>query len=725
MKATTWTHGTFGTALLALAALAAAPPVAGAEQEAAAPSGTVDTSSWKCELCPFAKGYSGSVSAGVKSVSDAENRFGNYTGYDDDKVYGGLGVQGFRYWNEAGYGAYVNSFGYNADSFELTFGAGHQGKWSADFLVDFLPVSQGENTRSVYSNLDGSPQHLPADWVRAGSTSQMTALDGDLRGFDVQWDRHTFGVGGEYIFTPNLYADVDYRYQTKEGKGTTWGTFLSNATQLTRPLDYETQEVDAGVTYAGDNWQVRGGFYGSWFSNKNLALNWDNAFIGPDRGRMANAPDNKAYNVSLSGTYRFMKNTTASATFSMGEGEQDDDYLPYTINPDIVTSPLPVNSYDGKIDTTHADLRVTSTPWRRLRITGEYTYDDRDNKSSREVYDWVAADLYPGGDPQENFLYGYTRKDFDLFGDYRWNRTVKTSLGASHDILERTDQEVDENQEDTLWAKLKVEIGAFDVDVRGSTASRDIDGDYQQVDYLKQTQNPLMRKYNMADRDRDGVEVKVTGQPSERLSLSVRVESWSDDYDNSAVGLTSGDRDVWLADVSYALRQNLSFYGSLGKESVKSSQSGAASNANPNTAPPNWEGKNKDDFDSASLGMRWSGLGKWGLSVDYVYAKSEGQTEIRRTGLVDNFPKLETDLKRVTLGVTYDYSPRIQFMGGVLYEDYSSDNWSLDGVEPDTISNVLTWGGTSPDYDVTLFSLGFRYSLSDPSGREKTLYKLQ
>jgi hypothetical protein len=263
------------------------------------------------------------------------------------------------------------------------------------------------------------------------------------------------------------------------------------------------------------------------------------------------------------------------------------------------------------------------------------------------------------------------------------------------------------------------------VDIRGETADRDIDGNYQQVDYLKLDQNPLMRKYNMADRDRDGVEVRFTSQPTDRLSLGFKVETWSDDYDNSAVGLTSGDRDVYLADVSYALRRNLSFYGSFGSESIKSSQSGAASNVNPNTAPPNWEGKNKDDFDTASVGMRWSGLGKWGLELDYVYAKSEGDIEIRNSGRRDEFPELNTELNRVTLGVTYDYTNRIRFRAGVLYEDYDSDDWALDGVEPDTIANVLTWGGNSPDYDVTMFSIGFRYSLSDPAEREKVLYKLQ
>ena len=60
----------------------------------------------------------------------------------------------------------------------------------------------------------------------------------------------------------------------------------------------------AGVTYAGNRWQVRGGFYGSWFSNKNLSHTWENAFTGPDLGRMAGAPDNKAYNVNLAGSFR-------------------------------------------------------------------------------------------------------------------------------------------------------------------------------------------------------------------------------------------------------------------------------------------------------------------------------------------------------------------------------------------------------------------------------------
>ena len=133
----------------------------------------------------------------------------------------------------------------------VVFAGANQTKLSTDFVIDFLPVRKGQNTRTVYDNLDGTPQRLPEDWVRAGNTAGMTSLDENLRSFDVKWDRETFGLGAEYLFTPNLIVDADWRYQTKQGQGRTWGSFLGNAAELTLPLDYDTHEVDAGITYAG------------------------------------------------------------------------------------------------------------------------------------------------------------------------------------------------------------------------------------------------------------------------------------------------------------------------------------------------------------------------------------------------------------------------------------------------------------------------------------------
>ena len=45
-------------------------------------SAQVDTSQWKCTSCPYPKGTTGSVDAGVGYVTDSSQKFGDYTGLD-------------------------------------------------------------------------------------------------------------------------------------------------------------------------------------------------------------------------------------------------------------------------------------------------------------------------------------------------------------------------------------------------------------------------------------------------------------------------------------------------------------------------------------------------------------------------------------------------------------------------------------------------------------------
>ena len=42
-----------------------------------------DTSQWKCSSCPYPKGTTGSVDAGVGYVSDKSQKFGDFTGLDN------------------------------------------------------------------------------------------------------------------------------------------------------------------------------------------------------------------------------------------------------------------------------------------------------------------------------------------------------------------------------------------------------------------------------------------------------------------------------------------------------------------------------------------------------------------------------------------------------------------------------------------------------------------
>lgn len=45
------------------------------------------------------------------------------------------------------------------------------------------------------------------------------------------------------------------------------------------------------------------------------------------------------------------------------------------------------------------------------------------------------------------------------------------------------------------------------------------------------------------------------------------------------------------------------------------------------------------------------------------------------------------------------------------YEQFESTDWAVDNAPPNQLANVITMGGSSPDYDVwvTTFSVGYRF----------------
>jgi len=47
--------------------------------------------------------------------------------------------------------------------------------------------------------------------------------------------------------------------------------------------------------------------------------------------------------------------------------------------------------------------------------------------------------------------------------------------------------------------------------------------------------------------------------------------------------------------------------------------------------------------------------------------------------------------------------------GAFWYERYNSYDWALDGVDPATISNVLSFGEDSPDYKIGVVTVTLRY----------------
>lgn len=680
---------------------------------AQAPAAEPDWDHWKCKWCPFPEaGTSGSVSAGAIDVSDDSARFGDYTGLNEDGVYADLDAD-LLYRAEGGYAVEAKARNLGVDAREVEIGAGRQGRWTAELTYDEIPRYLDDTAETVFTGAGSSGLSLPGGWVRGGSTADMTALGASLRPLDVEYDVTTTGLGLEFVQNQRLRYEADWTRQTKEGFGRTWGGFLSASATLPRPIDYETDQVDAAVIYAGDGWMVKGAYYGSFFSNKDLALSWDNPYTGPDRGRMANAPDNKYNQFILSGSFGLdFWQTRVNASYATGTMEQSDALLRYTVNPAVATRPLPRAEFDGDVDTVHGNVRIVSRPTDALRVTAEYRFDERDNQSSIDVWDIVQADTFPAL-AEENPLYGYQDTDTDLSLDYAFTRTIHAYAGWERRKKERDGQDVDETEEDTYWAQLRLRpAGGLAISLRAEGAERDA-SEYRQVSTGSgRAQNPLMRKYYLADREREAYEARLDWA-GERTSLSFKYQQAEDDYTDSFVGLTDTNYDQFAADASLVVGKGL--VGSLfyARDNYDSKLVGAGSATAPNTAPPNWDARTQDEQEMVGLALDWPGLldGKLDLRADWIRAETTGDIAVGSGpgAARESFPTLKGDLDSAGLAGVWHLGPRLDLRAEVRWEQYDAEDWALDGVGPATIGNVLTFGSEPLEYDLVVLFFGVDY----------------
>lgn len=683
-----------------------------------------DFDQWQCRFCPFPeKGVSGSADASVLNVSDDSARFGDYTGLDEKGTYVNADAD-IMYRAGGGYAVslYARDLGLDSRSIELS--AGRQGSWVVDLTWDELPRRLDDSVRTVYSGIGSDALVLPTGWVRGNFTSDMAALDASLRDFTLGWDRKTAGLGLEFVQSERLRYEAEWTQQTKQGRGLTWGSFLGTAEDLVKPLDYQTDQVDAALVYTGTGWNVRLGYYGSFFSNKDLWLTWENPFNGPDQGRAALAPDNRYHQGQLSGAYRFDTwDTTLNASYAFGRMEQTDTLLAYTLNPAITAQPLPLEKYDGRADTTAANLRVTARPLERLRVSGEYRYTERDNKSGQ--YDWAAvqADSFPTL-PFRNPAYSFENTDLSLLADYSFNAMISGAAGVDRKIRKRDYQNVERTEDDSVWARVRFRPASqLALSVKAESASRDA-SEYQQLPTTGAgaEQNPLLRKYYLADRDRDLLQVQVDIAPGARGSISMRYEDARDRYDESVVGLVASDYDQFSADASMQVWKSLVMTAYFSRENYGSDTVGAASFLAPNLAPPNWKGRTRDRHDVLGLVFSLPGLmdGKLDLTADWREADTRGDIAVESPpGVAGSaFPTLSSRLTGTQLTADYHVNQRWTLNAGWRREKFSADDWSKDGVGPATIANVLTFGAQTLDYDVDVFLLGFRYNFVQEKAAE-------
>ncbi|MDH4133871.1 MAG: MtrB/PioB family outer membrane beta-barrel protein, partial [Gammaproteobacteria bacterium] len=264
---------------------------------------------------------------------------------------------------------------------------------------------------------------------------------------------------------------------------------------------------------------------------------------------------------------------------------------------------------------------------------------------------------------------------------------------------------VSKSTENTLWGKVRTRaLGNTDFTLKAAHAERTIDG-YEVLPWLTTAENPLMRKYNMADRTRDTGGARADISAWQVVNIGLGVDYAKAEYTQSQIGLT-GSKDVtYSADASAALAKDTSLHAYLTREKIDSQQAGSAI-----LSTPTWNAQNTDTVDTVGVGVKHALIkGKLDIGVDYTVSYSRGEVAIQDGTAAPPFPDLISKLGVVKLHATYRLKDNLSLNGTWWYQHYLSENWQLNGISASTLADVLALGEQPPSFYANVVMLSVRY----------------
>jgi len=704
---------------------------------------------------------SSSAELGVFYVSDDSFRFGRYNGYEQQGPGVILNLDFFKRgaWDSAS-ASYIrftaNDLGRDTREAALEFG--EQGRYKVRVDYDQLPSFKSDSARTPFIGAGGNELTLPANWVPSGSTAGMTQLLPSLQSVDIKTQRRRAGLGFSGVLKPHWDFSTSFKRESKEGVKTIGAVFGNSggnprAAIVPEPVDYTTDQFDAKLNYTTRNLQVQAAYYLSQFSDHNSSLVWTNPFSTisgwaagtgyPNQGQLSLPPDNKFHQFSLNVGYNFSDKTRFSGSLSRGRMTQDENFLPYSNIASLqasITQPLPRSSLDGRIDTTVVNLRISSRPWEDFSWSASYRYDDRDNKTPRDEYVYIGGDTqlqqtgFTSNRRRYNEPYSFKEQQFKVDASYRvWGHT-DLSAGVQHSRIDRTYSEREEADETTYNLGIKTEINErFSGQLRYTHAKRDgstyfgfepfhsgYSAGYVSTVAGGWENHPELRRFFLANRDRDLVNASVSFTPTEAWTFSASADYARDQYNQSELGLTDSRIESYSLDAVYAPSPLWSAYGFYTYEKLESNQAGhsisGGANQIPTSIDPNrrWFADQLDRIDSYGLGFKHgTSSGKVDFGIDYVHSKSRTDMEFAVGSALSTLPlpRDVTRLESANLYATYKVRDYLSLRAGLWYEHFHSTDWSVDGIEPNQLANVILLGEDSPDYNVYVvsFSAIFRF----------------
>jgi len=673
-----------------------------------AASAQADTRDWTCKSCPYPKGATAVVELGVGYVSGGDVRFGDYTGLDKKGAFALVGGE-LNYRGDTGYYASLLANDLGLDSRSLSAQSGRDGIYGLRLGYSEIPRHFGDDGMSPFIGIGSSVLTLPAGFPSSGTATMPLAST--LRPVDLGLSAKRFELGASLVGGENWTYRLQVRHDTRDGTRPSSASFYATAAQFALPVDQVTDQFEVSVAYASRALQLNLGYQASRFSNGLESLTWTSPFWtvtpGATRGQLALAPDNQFHQVTGSAGYQVLPNVRASADFAIGRMTQDAAYLASTLNP-VLAASLPAlgrSSLDGRVDTFNGSVKLSATPTDKLRVNAIYARDVRDNRTAVGTYPAVSTDIFVWPGTRTNQPYSFWQDRFKLNADFRASDTMRLAAGAEQDNRKRSYQEVVDTRETTLWGRFGLQPReGLNLALKVAHADRRNSGDGTSI-WLDNPENPALRKYNLASRQRDSANLRADFTLNEKISFGVSAEYAADDYSASAVGLNSARNLNLTADMAWAFSERTRMSVFVTGERIRSLQSGSQS-----FAAADWSANSTDRFEILGLSVKHAAIvDKLDIGADLTVSRSHSDVVLTTVIPEPTLPTQKTAVDSLKLYATYKLKDNISLTGSWWHERYDAQDWQVDGLMPATVVNLLALGQPAPNYRVNVVRLALRY----------------
>lgn len=603
-------HRSLQPTLIAVALLAAFGPAHGQTTEAKPAEAST-------------KSAQASVSVGGAWASgDSADRafFGQYNGMRDRSAYGLLDLDYQRSDSADGTSAGLVGTNLGLQTRELLLYWQKQGDWR-------VTADYGELIRR-------EPYTVNTGLAGAGSTTpQVNYLPGGTGSgsdFDPKTKRKAVGLGFAKWLGPAVELTANLKTENKDGSRifgigmscpstvavscgpTTTASTGSAVLLLPEPINSTHSQAELRLNYAGERLRLSGGYYGSFYSNSNDTLtpgipgslnnplgaplplsNGLQAILG---NPVALPPDNQSQTIDLAGNYAFTPTTRANFKVAYSQARQDQDFAAAG----LAGAPAGVANLDGEVNTTLAQVGLTSRPIARLTLLAEGRYEDRNDKTPIAAYNTEGTASWTNRD------YSLQRIRGKLQATYQFGAAYLGTVGVDYDAIERADftptsaalgvSALRQDTDETTW---RIELRrrmteSFSGEIRLSRSDRNgsnwlrptAGGGVTEVADASSFPSTAIFSPMLADRRRDQVKVQANWQPSDALMLVASAAGGEDDYSMpSEYALRDSRMTLFTIDVNYAVSEawNVNGFASYGTQKLNQARPAGAILAFDNT----------------------------------------------------------------------------------------------------------------------------------------------